>query len=239
MFGRLDSSKAQAPKRPGDPFAPVEYVTAVMLSMAVLVTFVFAVVAVVQVATSGRTSVSLAEIGSDSTCVTVPFGGAGVSTFDASGNGYHRTEGISRFRGSEASYRADSWSICLKEPTSVQYWAARIDPVGQFVFTVGALLLIRRFIRTARRGGLFTDPAASATRHLGWFLLLSATLLPIATAIGQGVVVSQAVKGVDWHDQLWGPDLSFVLIVTALGVLTMARVLARAVPLQEEVDATV
>ena len=56
---------------------------------------------------------------------------------------------------------------------------------------------------------------------------------------GAEVVVAQAVRGTDWYEPLSGPDLSLVLVITALGVLTMARVLARAVPLQEEVDATV
>lgn len=107
------------------------------------------------------------------------------------------------------------------------------------MFGLGALVLIRRFIRTARRGGLFTQPTASAAGHLGWFLLLFAVLLPFAAAAGEGVVVAQAVRGTDWYEPLSGPDLSLVLVITALGVLTMARVLARAVPLQEEVDATV
>lgn len=239
MIGRRRDGKTQATKPAGDPFAPVEFVTGALLAITLGGMLFFAVLAGVQVATSGQTSFSFAGIGSDSTCVTVPSSSPGIGPFDASGNGYQRTEGISRFRSSEAHYRADSWFICLKQPTSGQYWAARVEPVGQFVFGLGALVLIRRFIRTARRCGLFTQPTASAARHLGWFLLLFAVLLPFAAAAGEGVVVAQAVNGADWYDLLWGPDLSLVLVITALGVLTMARVLARAVPLQEEVDATV
>lgn len=239
MIGLRGDRKNSPTKQTGDPFAPVEFVTAILLGITLTAMLVFAILAGVQVATAGRTSLSFAGIGSDSTCVTVPFSSPGIAAFDASGNGYQRIEGISRFRSSEARYRADSWHICLKQPTPGQYWAARVEPVGQFAFGLGALVLIRRFMRTARRGGLFTQPTASTARHLGWFLLLFATLLPFAAAAGEGMVVSQAVSGVDWYDLLGRPDLSLVLVVTALGVLTMARVLARAVPLQEEVDATV
>ncbi|MCW2749581.1 MAG: hypothetical protein JWR83_691 [Aeromicrobium sp.] len=239
MFRRPVTSKASAREVAGDPLAPVEFITTVLLAFAIGLALLFAAVAGVQVVTSGHTSISVAEIGSGDTCVTVPFSNANMGTYNAFGNGNKRTEGITHFRNTVADYRADSWRICLKQPTLVEYWAARIDPVGRFVFTLGALLLIRRFIRTARQRGLFTQPTATATRHLGWFLLLFSTLAPFAAVAGSGLIVSEAVKGAHWYNGLWSPDLSLVLIVTALGVLTMARVLGRAVHLQEEVDATV
>ena len=239
MRGRRGHSTT-AVKLADDPLAPVDFITTALLTFTLAMMLVFAVMAGAQLVTNGRVSASFLSIGEPDACVTVAHQGFGISsTFETSGSGYRRTEGISRFRGSVADYRSDSWYICLDQPTTGQYWAARVEPVGNFVFAMGALVLIRRFIRAARRHGLFSQLPASAAHHLGWFLLLFATLLPFATAAGTGVVLSAAVRGASWHDPLWGWDPSLVLVVTALGVLTMARVLARAVPLQEEVDLTV
>jgi Ni/Fe-hydrogenase subunit HybB-like protein len=107
------------------------------------------------------------------------------------------------------------------------------------VFAIGSLLLIRRVIRKARRVGLFTEATAARTRHLGWFLLVMTGLWPFVAAAGRGVVVAAAVRDESWTDQLLSPGISIALVVVSFGVLTFARILRRAVPLQDDVNATV
>jgi hypothetical protein len=128
---------------------------------------------------------------------------------------------------------------CLDDPTFWQKAASTLDPVGGAVLVIGGLVLTRRVIRGGRREGLFTEGTATRTRQLGWFLLMMTLAWPFVGAAGRGVVVQAAVPRESWIDSLAHPGVPGALVVVSLGILTVARVLRRAVPLQEEVDATI
>ncbi|MCW2794453.1 MAG: hypothetical protein JWO76_3551 [Nocardioides sp.] len=221
-----------------DPLAPVDAVVTVLLSLFAFLMALFLVVAGVGLATHGSTNVSFAGIGSDSTCTVVDNDGGTVSSYSSSGTGIRPAEGIVG-RNRDAQARTASWEVCLTDPTRWEQVAARVEPVGTVLFVLGSLLLIRRVIRIARRAGLFTAPTASRTRQLGWFLLVATVVGPFLAAAGRGVVLAGAVHGLHWYDELTPPHLPYALVVVALGVLTFSRILRTAVPLQEEVDATI
>ncbi|NYD40244.1 DUF2975 domain-containing protein [Nocardioides panaciterrulae] len=226
----------QRPQR--DPFGPVEVVVNWLLWLVVGGFLACLAVAALQVATGHSVSVSYATIGDDDSCV-VAAGGSSVPIVYRSGPGYRPSEGVYGLRHSEASASSDTWRICLSDATWWQWSAARVEPVGQLAFVVVSLLLIRRTIWVARTAGMFTPETARRTRRLGWFVLAWSLTWPFLAAAGRGVVISAAVRHQSWVRELTHPHISLVLVVVGVGILTFARILRLAVPLQEEVDATV
>ena len=86
---------------------------------------------------------------------------------------------------------------------------------------------------------MFSTETADRTQRLGWFLLVANLVGGVLSSIGGGLILQTSVRGETWHGQLDSPDVSFTLVVVALGVLTFARMLRWAVALQDEVDATI
>lgn len=118
--------------------------------------------------------------------------------------------------------------------------AASVAPqLGSFLLTMLGLFLLRRVIRTGRKDGLFVDATADRIRDLGWFLVGYAVVWPLVVSAAGAVIVDSVVRGAHWAAVLLHPDLSFAMVVVALGVLSMSRILRHAVPMQEEIDATV
>jgi Protein of unknown function (DUF2975) len=216
-------------RREPDPFAPVDGAVTILLNFVLVLLAITAVLAMVNLVRDGSSGLSFATIGEDRACAvvrneTVP------AVTDVPQRGIRRDV---------ASMHVEQVEVCLTDPTFWQRAASALEPVGSMVFGLGSLVLTRRTIRRARRGGLFTPEAARATRQLGWFLLVMTALWPFVAAAGRGVVVAAAVPGQSWAGQLIPPGGSIALVVVSFGVLTFARILRRAVPLQEEVDATV
>ena len=231
----MESSVKNRPSR--DPFGPIERVVTMLLSLMGAGLILFVLVAGFQLVTSGHTSVSFATVGDEETCVAA--GDGSVPTYFADGSGFHAQEGIVGLKRSDAYDRVDGWTVCLKDANAWQWTAARVEPITQFVFIAVALLLIRRTIQGARLAGMFSTETARRTRHLGWFLLLGTVIGSLLSAAGRGVVISAAVRHISWARELTHPHVSVLLVVVGLGILSFARILRLAVPLQEEVDATV
>lgn len=217
------------PRRDPDPFAPVEGAVTVILNLFIALLVLFAAIATFQLVTDGATSVSFATIGDENACATVDN-----ETVPASTDVPQRD-----IRRDVASVHAEQVEVCLTNPTFWQKAAASLGPLGEVLFIYGGLLLTRRVIRGARRDGLFTEGTARRTGHLGWFLLVMTLPWPFVAAAGRGVVVEAAVRGRDWTYLLSEPHVPVAMVVVSLGVLTIARVLRRAVPLQQDVDATI
>ncbi|WP_028643401.1 DUF2975 domain-containing protein [Nocardioides sp. URHA0020] len=218
-----------------DPLAPIDIAVTALLALLAGGLALLAVIAIVDLAVHGSTDVRVLGIGQP-TCVTaesgdVPWGGSGAQEPPA--------EGVVGLHTDVARQRATQAEVCLKDPTPMQQAAGSLATLGDIVFAVGGLLLVQRVVRTARRRGLFTEETADRTRQLGWFLLVMTLLWPVLAGAGTGVVLSAAVRDVSWRRGLLSADLSYTLLVVAIGVLTFARILRQAVPLQEEVDSTV
>ena len=216
-------------KRVPDPFAPVEAVVSIGLGLFLGGLLVFVGIATVQLMTDGDTTVSVGAIGSDHACALVPNEVVPHATDVPQGD----------LRRDVGRVHAEEVELCLSDPSLGQRAASALTPVGDLIFVIGGLLLVRRVIRAGRRGGLFTDVMATRTRQLGWFLLVMTVVWPFVAAAGAGVVVEAAVRRGQWTDLLGHPSGSLGLVVVSFGILTVARILRRAVALQEEVDATI
>jgi hypothetical protein len=217
----------------GDPFAPIDFGVTVLLGFFGILTTLGVVVVGVQVARGHGDDVSVFNF-DDRVCVTAAAGPIGWGGTD----GEPEPEfPVMTARGSTSP---DTYEVCLQDPSFGEQLAGSAEGLLSFLLVIGGCLMVRRVIRTARRNGLFTDLAATATRRLGWFLLAMSFAWPLGARLANGIVVSHAVEDQSWSDQLdYHPWPSLSLLLIGLGILSFARILRLAVPLQEEAELTV
>ena len=215
---------------PHDPFGPLEGVVTLLLGVLLSVMALAAAVALVGLIRSGHTNVSFATVGDGQTCVSVSNETPITSASEV------RQVGISR---EKASMRVEQLDLCLKHPTPWQEALSTLRPVGDLIFALGGLMLVRRAIRTGRRHGVFTHEMADSVRRLGLFMIAMTLIWPLVAAAGEGVIIQDAVPG---RSLVWGllsPHIHVALVVVSAGVLSIARILRRGASLQEDVDATI
>lgn len=146
---------------------------------------------------------------------------------------------------SGASVAAATSSVCVERPSLVQNLSAS---VGGMLFTALLLVacrLVLRTIRTARLDGLFTWRTAVRIWHLGWLMVAMGVVLPVVDKLGKGLfVASEATPVLHMWSHWWAflandPQPDWLALVFGLGVLSFARIMQRAVGLQEEAALTV
>lgn len=144
-----------------------------------------------------------------------------------------------------ASVTAATSSVCVERPSLAQNISAS---VGGMLFTALLLVgcrLVLRTVRTARSDGLFTWRTAVRVRHLGWLMVVIGVALPVVDKLGKGLfVASVATPGLHMWSHWWAflandPQPDWLALVFGLGVLSFARIMHRAVGLQEEAALTV
>lgn len=104
---------------------------------------------------------------------------------------------------------------------------------------LGSTVMILALIRSARRRGLFSPATASWARRLGWFLLAGSILGPLLAALTRWAFVHRLAPDYSLIGSLLAPGIMWTVLITGAGVLTFARVLRVAVPLQEDAELTI
>lgn len=223
-----------APRPDRDPLAPIEFVVKVLLTFLLVLFAIFGTAAVWQLVTGGDTSFGVGAFSEGDVCLS------DVRDVPVLGLGNDRIAGLDEGAG---SFVASTWFVCADDPAAGVRVAAAADLATGMAGLLGSMALLLWAVRGARRVGLFSSTAVRRTRILGWFFLLSAVVGPTVTALLHGLVLADLVDDYPWWRPLgsvsFGADFSALAIVVGIGIITFARVLERAVPLQEEVDATV
>jgi hypothetical protein len=224
-----------------DPLAPVESVVQVSIFLVSALLVLFGLFALGQLAISGSTDVTIAGIGDGEACGTLDSSGGGtyVDGYAEDGTSPRPPAGIDGVDEEVARYAPDSYRVCLTDASAVQHIVASAGTLGALVGFYAVGLSILGAVRSARRSGLFVPSTVARVRRLGWLLLATGLLLPVVRAAADGIIVAAAVPGRAWYADIDRLGFSWSVLVTAVGVITVARVLARGVVLQEDVDATI
>ncbi|WP_405457559.1 DUF2975 domain-containing protein [Streptomyces sp. NBC_00101] len=118
------------------------------------------------------------------------------------------------------------------------------DFLGGFpswLLLLGMLFLLNRLVRGVSREGVFTPRAAARARLAGWWLLLGCLVGETVEAGAHAALLATLAQdhpftAENWLDS-WQPP--YALILTALGILTFARVMRAGVAMREDLDGTV
>jgi hypothetical protein len=138
-----------------------------------------------------------------------------------------------------ASAHASEFELCASDPTFHQQALATLVDFSRTLFFLGFLLITWRLTRRARRDGVFTADVAAAVSRLSVYLFFGDFAVGFIRAIATQHLVGTMLTHPDDNDWLRYMHLSWVLLITAFGLQAMGRVMAAAVPMQAELDATV
>lgn len=129
--------------------------------------------------------------------------------------------------------------LCDASPSTRQRVLEKVASVPATSYPAIALLLVWLLVRRARWSGFFVPRIALGVGRVGLFVLLWGVLV---TAL-QGWAASQLVQTMapDGTVDGWYQYLDNVLtpLLVGFGLLAVSRVLAQAVPMQHQLDATV
>lgn len=174
-------------------------------------------------------------VGSSSICTEVqpgvylPFGGDD----DGAGDG---SLGLAK----DARESVASTRICAEDPTAGARALSLLDPLGDLVMLGVVLLLVRRWIRAARRDGLFAPGVATRLSHVGKALVVAAGVTCLLGIVSTNAVVAAAVDGpYTWKFSGVVTTFPWLLLVVGIGVTSLARVTAYGRLLQQDVDGLV
>ncbi|MEU8264201.1 DUF2975 domain-containing protein [Micromonospora sp. NPDC048999] len=104
---------------------------------------------------------------------------------------------------------------------------------------IGALILLNRLIRGAKRDGIYTPATAKRLRTLGWFLLAGALTRMIVEAVAANRLLATMVANqVDWlRPNTW--DTPWAVLLIAAGLLSFARVMRIGAEMRDDLQGTV
>lgn len=209
--------------RDTDPLRTLETVVGVIVSlMAVLAVLVFVGV----VAGSGSIPGLDAEV-----CVsTAPDGDLGFRRVEGELTGpVGLVDGI--------TWRAEQVQVCDPEPDGATRGLAI---VGLTVWAVAPLLffgLLWRLLRRARREGVFADRVPAGLRLLGGLLLVWAALDFVVTGLVNAALLNRMTE--DSLVLFSSADAPWLLVLLGLALLALQRVMAQAVQMRHDVEATI
>jgi hypothetical protein len=213
-----------------DPLRPIDVtsrylgilILAVILAMAVLTTL-------------GALGVAKSQVGLSDPCATVPPGVVTYLTPDADG-GVPGVQGLA----ADSSAAPATLEFCVTEPGAGLRLAYAASSFSTLLVLGGFLVLVRVLVARARSRGLFSSDVARLTGVLGWYVTLAALGAALVQAVADAAVVGNAVPGrltFDTVQYTW--HTPWTALLAGVGVLTIARVMKRAVAMRQDLDATI
>jgi hypothetical protein len=128
-------------------------------------------------------------------------------------------------------------SICAPATRGIHlYYAAEAVPAH--LFAIGVLAVLYVLIKVARRG-LFTKAVVRMVRALGWYLTLGTLAVTVLEAMATAGLFHDLVPGQSGVEATAFLHVDLTLLITGIGIVTLARVLRVAARMQREIDATV
>lgn len=135
------------------------------------------------------------------------------------------------------TWRADQVQVCDPDPDGV---TRALGVAGLTMWTIAPLLffgLLWRLLRRARREGVFADQVPGGLRMLGRLLLLWAALDLVVTGFVNAALLNRMTD--DGLVLFSSYDVPWLLVLLGVALLALERVMAQAVLLRHEAEATI
>ena len=130
---------------------------------------------------------------------------------------------------------------CVENPTWTQQLADVADQVPPALFSVAALLLLLRFLKTASKEGPYSTTVPGKLKTLGWFVLIGVPVSALIVALAHYSLrksLGAAVPSMDWLTE-WNDTFPWWAIVAGVTALTFARILRVGVEMAKDLEGTV
>ena len=135
------------------------------------------------------------------------------------------------------TWRVDQVKVCDPDPDAV---TRGLGAMGLAVWIGAPVLffsLLWRLLRRARREGVFADRVPGGLRRLGTLLLVWAALDFVVTGFVDGALITRMTD--DDTLVMFNGDLSLMLVLLGLALLALEQVMAQAVAMRHDVEATI
>jgi len=129
--------------------------------------------------------------------------------------------------------------VCDNDPSASQRVWAFLGTFPSFVFALTFLGYAWRLTRTARRRGLFSPEIALGLLRIGLFVLVGAAAVAVLRSWADWQLLDSITGTAPWDALVGFFHLSWSTLIGGFGLLTLGLVMARAVRMQREIDATV
>jgi hypothetical protein len=119
-----------------------------------------------------------------------------------------------------------------------------LNQLGEFPTTlllISSLFLLHRLLTGAAKNGIYTALTAARLRVLGWWLLAGSLVVAIAETTARTALLAELAKPVEFTPDSWLDQFSFpyLAVLTALGLLTFARITKAGVTMREDLEGVV
>jgi hypothetical protein len=130
---------------------------------------------------------------------------------------------------------------CTDHPSLVQRLADVGDQLPSLLFSLGALWLLLRFLRTAAQDGPYAGAVPGRLAAFGWFTLIGGLVSSALEAVSRTSLLADLAPGAspsNWIDR-WFSDFPNWAVVAGIAALTFAHILRIGVGMREDLEGTV
>lgn len=136
----------------------------------------------------------------------------------------------------DVTWRPERIQICEPDPSAA---TAALGAAGLVVWVGAPLLffaLLWRLVRRARRGGAFDRSIPRGLRQLGVLLLVWAAVDFVVTGLVNGALLTRMSDQIVFFSS---DDVPWLLVLLGIALLALERIVAEAVVLREDSEATI
>ncbi|MFD4835240.1 DUF2975 domain-containing protein [Streptomyces uncialis] len=110
-----------------------------------------------------------------------------------------------------------------------------------WLLVLGVLYLLNRLIKGAARDGVFTSRTAILLRAVGWWLLLGCLFAEAVEAAAHAALLATLAQDYTFSAGSWlgAWQPPYARVLTALGILTFARIMRAGVAMRKDLEGTV
>ncbi|HSV38875.1 MAG TPA: hypothetical protein VLI04_08960 [Nocardioidaceae bacterium] len=183
-------------------------------------------------------SVAFGNYDAGSACVDVEHGVGTYGGWDRGGGSPNTGEGFTELLPSATASSTVS-TVCADEPTRMQSVYSGVEDWAVFGYVCGFLLVVRSALKAALGRGIFTPSAAKRVTMIGWYVLVGGLALTAVESLARTLLARTLIGDISYWDFLDFWSTNWTAVCAGLGTLTLGRILSAAVPMKEELDATV
>ncbi|WP_392674572.1 hypothetical protein [Streptomyces sp. LN785] len=132
-------------------------------------------------------------------------------------------------------------SYCTDHADTAQRMYDFLGSFPSWLLLLGILFLLNRLIQGASRRGVFTAWTAQHLRVAGWWLLVGCLVAAVVEAGAHAALLAALARDQTFDADSWLGDWQppYALVLTALGLLTFARIMRAGVSMRKDLEGTV
>ncbi|GAA2783035.1 hypothetical protein GCM10010521_72110 [Streptomyces rameus] len=130
---------------------------------------------------------------------------------------------------------------CADRPDAHLRLLHELGQLPSMLLLISSLFLLDRLLQGAAREGVYTERTASRLRALGWWLLAGSVIVEIIQANAKAALLAELAKDAHFTVGAWLNMWSapYLAILTALGLLTFARITRAGASMREDLAGVV